>query len=205
MIIQEKKIIDSKDIINTMETVAQFEWSAFLRWIIVLILLFIFSLVILYLFIRLKRKTNFKEDKKEIDNIISDIPTIINIVEKMKDIQQETVYRIMGYISQARLEIIVKRYARGFILFCEINCGKDDEISKEFDCLIDDISHEVVEKNVYKEYMRQSRLLVDIHTMLKNEDCSFYSLEKRIIFVIQQAIGEAIKTSKKVSYVEVMQ
>ena len=199
--VDEKRV---KDVIDGLNTAAQFDWASFARLIILILVIGIVFLVAIYFYLHIKRKISHKYEASDshVADLVSDIPNILKIIEKMNEAQQETVYRILGYISQERLGKIIKRYSHGFAHFCKLN-EEPDAVQKEFEWLVNDISTEVVESNVFKRYVENCGVLVDILSITSDRDFSVYQLEKLLEKNFLSAVGEAIKESKKVSFVEV--
>jgi hypothetical protein len=183
---------------------SHFGWDSFLRLMILILILTAIGVLFLYIYIQWKRKFlhQTRTADPSISSLASGIPDILKIVEKMAEYQQETVYRIMGYISQERLGYISRRYVRGFVSFCQINNSIDD-IQKEFDDMLEDIAREAVDHKTFKNYMKECGLILDIIQDVESQTFSPYQLQKKIEHQVLQGVAEAIKESKKISFVEV--
>lgn len=192
-----------QDVADKVLEASQFGWDSFTRLLILIIIIAGITLLSLYLYVHWKRKTSPpRTNDPHLSVLASGIPDILKIIEKMAEYQQETVYRIMGYISQERLGYISRRYIKGFINFCIINHNLDD-VQQEFDGLIDDISREAVDHKTFKDYIRDCGLIVDVLQTVKEDNFSPYQLQKTMESQINSAVAEAIKESKKLSFVEV--
>jgi hypothetical protein len=200
---EQRNVKTVQDVADKVLEASQFGWDSFTRLLILIFIIAGITLLFLYLYVHWKRKTSRPRTKDpHLSVLASGIPDILNIIEKMAEYQQETVYRIMGYISQERLGYISRRYIKGFINFCTINHSLDD-VQQEFDGLIDDISREAVDHKTFKDYIRDCGLIVDVLQTVKEDNFSAYQLQKTMESQINSAVAEAIKESKKLSFVEV--
>lgn len=180
-------------LVNASETLS---WSGILKFLILLIFTAVIILGVFYIILKyFKKQPNRNEP-------LLQLPNILSIIEKMEENQKETIYRIMGYISQERLEIIIKRYVTGYVYFCRME-DHIDKIKTYFDYMVNDISHEVVDKRIFKSTINESKIINDVVSMVENDNYSDYDLQKIIEESINNAVGAAIKSSKKLSYVEV--
>lgn len=202
--IEQKAMSVSKDVIDGLTAAAQFDWASFLRLVILIMVITAVALLFLFLYIKWRKKSATKAHSIDtsVSDLVSDLPSILRIIERMAEYQQETVYRIMGYISQERLGIISKRYIQGFVEFIKHHRDQD-VIQREFDALIFDISHETVSPKVFLDYIHTSGVVLDVLGAAEDENFSMYKLQKVLETTVSDAVGDAIKESKKVSFVEV--
>lgn len=204
--IEQKTMSVSKDVIDGLTAAAQFDWASFLRLVILIMIITAVALLFLFLYMKWRKRSANKAHPVDtsVSDLVSDLPSILRIIERMAEYQQETVYRIMGYISQERLGIITKRYIQGFVEF--VKHHKDpDMIQREFDALVSDISHETVSPKVFVDYIHGSGVVLDVLCAAEDVCFSTYKLQKVLETTVGAAVGDAIKESKKVSFVEVNQ
>ena len=202
---QAKALADTYSFI---EKTSQFPWDDFFRVLILIavisILVFVFMI---FIFKRIdKKKSLEKESELNKDRLITelaaDIPAIVRVVERMAENQQDLIYRVKGYINQERLNIISRRYIEGFVMRCQL-IDNLDELQREFDEMLKDFELEVVEPKVFRDYIRDSGIEIDVLQTIHGKDFKPYALEKALGIVFDNAVAESIRASKKLSLVEV--
>jgi hypothetical protein len=185
---------------------SNFSWESFFRLLILILICSLVGFLFLFSYLSWKRKSDNKQIdfKNSIVDLVSDIPNILKIIEKLLDNQQELTSKIMGYPSIDRFMNIAKEYIKKFLYFCLLHKNTDD-IKREFDHIIDSLSKETIDATLFKEMITSVHVIDKLLEVVSKNEYSEYVFERLLEDYIMISIQEVLKKNKKVNFVEVLQ
>jgi len=201
----DQKVKSVEKVIEAGITASQMQIEDYIKFIILIIIMTLLFLLVMYAFFRFKKKSSLaikKTAETGVKEIVSGLPVVIKITEKLYVTVYELYTKIKGYLSFEQIETIIDRYVMGFIYY--MRCANEiDNVKRQFEFMIEDIRSLLVSDSVFSCYVIESSLMIEILEMIDNKNWSNYDMEKMIKNVLKSAVKESIKESKKVNFIEV--